>query len=186
VDATIGGARRRLIASGLGFTAVGFIVVMAFTGAPRERQDRVRFEAAGVMRHPPDQIDRVELLAGARRLVLVRRQSGIWMLGADAVWPALAAHLETSLRFMHVAAPVRVLTRPEWDSARLEEFGLEPPRYTVILSGGGQSALVVRFGSMNPQQVAQYTRIEGRDELYLLPDFVGHEWERVLEGAPAP
>jgi hypothetical protein len=181
VEATIGRAQRRLIGGGLALTALGFIVVMAFTGAPRERQDRVRFEAAGVMHVPPDQIDRVELSAGARRVVLLRHGPAGWSIDGEAVRPPLVSHLEMSLRFMHVAAPIRTLPHEDWNATPLEEFGLEPPRYAVALSRAGQSVLVARFGSVNPQQVAQYTRIEGRDELYLIPDFVGREWERVLE-----
>jgi hypothetical protein len=182
VEATISRVSRRLIPGGVALIGLGFIVVMALTGAPRERQDRVRFEAAGVMREPPDQIDRVEVAVGARHLVVVRQGLGSWMLDGTPAPPPLASHLETSLRFMHVAAPVRVLDRAEWDGTPLQEFGLEPPRYAVALWRADQPVLVARFGSVNPQQVAQYTWIEGRDELYLIPEFVGREWERVLEG----
>jgi Domain of unknown function (DUF4340) len=182
VDAAITRAPRRLLVVGLAVSALGFIVVMAFTGAPRERQDRVRFEPAGVMREPPGEIDRVELWAGAQHMVLVRHAGGTWTHEGEAMRSVLASHLETSLRFMHVAAPMRVLQRADWDPARPEEFGLEPPRYTVVLSRAGQPVLTARFGSTNPQQVGQYIRIEGRDELYLIPAFVGREWERVLDG----
>jgi hypothetical protein len=180
VDAAISRTPGRLLTGGLALSALGFIVVMAFTGAPRERQDRVRFEPAGVMREPPSDIDRVELLAGARRVVLVRHAGETWTHEGEAVQSVLASHLETSLRFMHVAAPMRVLPPADWDP-HPEEFGLEPPRYAVVLSRAGQPVLTAHFGSTNPQQVGQYTRVEGRDELYLIPAFVGREWERVLD-----
>jgi hypothetical protein len=31
----------------------------------------------------------------------------------------------------------------------------------------------------------QYVQVEGRDELYLLPRFVGREWEQLIDGAGA-
>ena len=33
---------------------------------------------------------------------------------------------------------------------------------------------------------AQYVRVGGRDEVYLLPRFVGREWESVAISSPAP
>jgi hypothetical protein len=33
--------------------------------------------------------------------------------------------------------------------------------------------------------VLQYVQVEGSDALYLLPIFVGQEWERVARGVPS-
>ena len=93
-----------------------------------------------------------------------------------------ASHLEMSLKFMHVTEPVRVLSRDEYQAGALGEYGLDPPRYTVSLHRAGQTVLATSFGGQNPQHVFQYIRVEGRDELYLLPLFVGREWELVAEG----
>ena len=46
----------------------------------------------------------------------------------------------------------------------------------------GCRVLAASFGARNPQNVLQYVRVAGRDELYLLPVFVGREWELVAEG----
>ena len=124
--------------------------------------------------HPAVEVRLRRAVAGVAR----RRQA----LVAEGHLPAQALeHLETSLRFMRVAEPVRVMERHEWEGTADEDFGLAPARYSVRLSGHGRSILAVRFGAANPQRVLQYARVDGRDELYLMPTFVGAEWERVWE-----
>jgi len=43
--------------------------------------------------------------------------------------------------------------------------------------------LGAEFGTPNPQQVLQYMKLEGRDQVFLMSRFVGEEWERALRGA---
>lgn len=180
--------RRRALLAGAGLLAVGFLLVMVVSGRTRPTPNLVRFEAAGLMRQAPDQVDQVELMADERRWTFTRRERGPWTMApaADAVAAVTVSHLEMSLKFMHVTAPVRVLSRDEYQPAGLGEYGLDPPRYTVSLLHGGQTVLATSFGGKNPQQVFQYVRVAGRDELYLLPVFVGREWELVAQGVTAP
>lgn len=177
-------ARGRALLAAAGLFAVGFLLVMVVSGRTRPTQNLVKFTAAGLMRETPDQIDRVELTAEARRSIFTRRGPGWWTVAPSAGELAVGAvsHLEMSLKFMHVTGPVRVLSRDEYQAGALLEYGLDPPRYTVSLHRGGQTVLATSFGGQNPQQVFQYVRVEGRDELYLLPVFVGREWELVAEG----
>lgn len=184
MEASVGRARARR-AAGV-FAALGalaFLVAMVLSGRMRESQQYVKFEPAGLMRHIPEEIDRVELVAPPRRLVF-RRAGGHWTTSTAQASTDLVAHLEMSLRFMHVTAPVRVMAPAEYAGERLGEFGLDPPRYTVSLHRGKDLAISARFGAPNPQMVLQYVQVEGRDELYLLPVFVGREWELVAEGTP--
>jgi len=182
VAATVTRSRRRA-AIVVALLAVGFIAAMALSGARPEGQWFVKFEATGLMRETPERIDRIELTATGRRLHFVRVGSGAWTAegGPSQVSAPLASHLEMSLRFMHVAAPVRVMRRDEWEGVRLEEFGLDPPRYAIALHQGDRVVLATAFGSTNPQRVAQYVRVEGRPDLYLMPRFVGREWELVAD-----
>jgi hypothetical protein len=39
---------------------------------------------------------------------------------------------------------------------------------------------MIEFGEVNPQGLAQYTRIGGSAEIILLPRFVGEPWEAVV------
>ena len=185
VEAPVGRWARPLGLTALAGGALAFLVAMAFSGHVRESPQYVKFEPAGLMRETPDAIDRVELVAPAGRLVFLRA-GGRWRTpSAGPVSEALVPHLEMSLRFMHAAAPVRVMAREEYVGEPLREFGLEPPRYAVSLHRGPDTVLRTRFGARNPQDVLQYVRVEGRDELFLLPAFVGREWELVIEaGTP--
>jgi len=188
VETTVRRARGAALLAAAGLFAVGFLVVMAASGRMRPMQNLVKFEAAGLMRETPNHIDRVELTAEGRRLIFTRREPGRWAVAPSARELAAGAvsHLEMSLKFMHVTAPVRVMSREEYQGEALGEYGLDPPRYTVSLHRGGQTVLATSFGGKNPQRVFQYVRVKGLDELYLLPVFVGREWELVAEGVTAP
>lgn len=175
---------RRLALAAATLFAVAFLIAMAMSGRTRPIQNLVAFEASGLMSETPDQVDHVELIADGRRATLVRSASGGWRIGAGPgaadLAAGVAAHLETSLKFMHVTAPVRTLSRHEYQAA-LGEYGLDPPRYTVALHAGGRPVLAASFGAKNPQELFQYVQVEGRAALYLVPVFVGHEWERVMD-----
>jgi hypothetical protein len=164
--------------------AVGFLVVMARSGHVRESGQFVRFAAAGVMPVPPAQIDRVELATASRRWVF-KRAAGTWRMEPEArpVTGTLASRLDDSVKFMHVSAPVRVLEPAEWAPQGLREFGLEPPAYSASLFEDGRRVLAVSFGSPNPQQVLQYMRVEGREQIFVMSRFVGQEWEHVVTEA---
>lgn len=100
--------------------------------------------------------------------------------GLRPVPRSLATHLEDSIKFMHVSAPIRVLERAEWAEQGLREFGLDPPVYSAALFQDGRRLLAVGFGSPNPQKVLQYMRVEGREQIYVMSRFIGEEWEQVL------
>jgi len=176
--------RRRLLGLGGALLAVGFLVVMALSGRMRESGQFIRFVAAGVLPETPAEVDRVELAARARRWVFTRTAGG-WQIGPGPrpVARSLAAHLDDSIKFMHVSAPIRVMERTEWAEHGLREFGLDPPAYSAALFRGGRRLLAVGFGSPNPQKVLQYMRIEDRDQVYVMSRFIGQEWEQVLAEA---
>lgn len=175
---------RRLALAAAALLAVAFLFAMAMSGRTRTMQNLVAFEAGGLMGETPDRVDRVELTADGRRSTFFRTSSGGWRMGAGPGAQDLAAgvatHLETSVKFMHVTAPVRTLSRDEYQAA-LGEYGLDPPRYTVALHAGGKPVLAASFGANNPQALFQYVQVEGRAVLYLVPVFVGREWERVMD-----
>jgi len=180
---------RRIALAAAALLAVAFLVAMAMSGRTRPMQNLVAFEAAGLMSEAPHRVDRVEISADGRRATLVRTAAGGWQIGAGPAGIGLAAgvaaHIEMSVKFMHVTAPVRTLSRDEYQ-ATLGEYGLDPPRYTVALHAGGRPVLAARFGAKNPQELFQYVQVEGRAALYLVPVFVGQEWERVIGSQLAP
>ena len=181
MEAALTSRRATLLQVGVGLAAIAFLLFMMFSGGPRESGQLVRPETVGLMREQPDDVDRVEVETGAERVVLVRK-AGRWMRGDRDLPRPIAERLQMSLRFMHAAEPVRTLTRDEYAATPAGDFGLDPPRYSVLLSRRGQPLLRARFGAPNPQEVLQYARVDGRDAVYLMPRFVGREWEAVMAG----
>lgn len=174
--------RSTAVLAGATVASIGFLVAMVLSGGRRESGQLVAPSTAGLMAEAPEVVDRVELEWGPRRLVLVR-VDGRWRERERDVPRAVVERLQMSVRFMHVAEPVRTLAAGEWEPARASEFGLDPPRYSVALAHGERPLLTASFGAPNPQQVLQYARVEGRDVLYLMPRFVGREWEAVMDSA---
>jgi hypothetical protein len=184
VEATIG--RSRLLPAVAVVLAVGVLTGMVVSGHLRESKQFVRFVPAGIMPDAPGDIDQVELRTSTALRAFVRAPGG-WRATPDGppLAASLTASLDDSIKFMHVSAPIRVMERAEWAPVGLREFGLEPPRYTATLYRHGRAVLRAEFGAPNPQRVLQYLKLGGRDEIYLMPRFIGEEWEKALREAAA-
>jgi len=183
VEAAIG-RPGRLLGSAAALLAVGLLIAMVVSGQLRESKQFVKFVPAGLMLEVPAEIDRVELRMNTGRWVFVRAPDG-WRTAADgrALPTSLTASLDDSIKFMHVSAPIRVLERGEWAPVGLREFGLDPPGYTATLYRQGHAVFGAEFGAPNPQKVLQYMKLERRDQVYLMPRFIGEEWEKALRAA---
>ena len=183
VEAAIG-RPGRLLGSAAALLAVGLLIAMVVSGQLRESKQFVKFVPAGLMLEVPAEIDRVELRTNTGRWVFVRAPDG-WRTAADgrALPTSLTASLDDSIKFMHVSAPIRVLERGEWAPVGLREFGLDPPGYTATLYRQGHAVFGAEFGAPNPQKVLQYMKLERRDQVYLMPRFIGEEWEKALHAA---
>jgi hypothetical protein len=180
VETSISRPRRRVLTAAAGLVAVGLLAAMVVSGQLRESKQFVRFVPSGVMPEEPKDIDRVELNAGARRWAFVRGSGGWRSTGGEPAPAALAAHLDDSIKFMHVSAPIRVMERAEWSAVGLREFGLDPPGYSATLFRKDEVVLAAAFGTPNPQKVLQYMKLERREQVYLMARFVGEEWEKVI------
>lgn len=177
------GRRARTLRSASALAAIAFLVTMVFTGALPQQRQLVRFEAKGVLPLAPERVTRVELIRGADRAVLLRGPSSGWMReGAGALAPPLAAKLSLAVQFMHTAAPVRVMGPDEFRGTDPREFGLDRPAFSIALHAESKRVLLARFGGPNPNQMLQYTVVDGRPELFLMSRFVGQEWLAVAEG----
>jgi hypothetical protein len=183
VEAAIG-RPRRLLGSAAALLAVGLLTAMVVWGQLRESKQFVRFVPAGVMPETPAEIDQVELRTNTERWVFVRAPDG-WRTAPDgrSLSTSLTASLDDSIKFMHVSAPIRVMERAEWVPVGLREFGLNPPGYTATLYRRGRAVLGAQFGAPNPQKVLQYMKLARRDQVYLMPRFIGEEWEKTLREA---
>jgi len=174
----------RLLAPVAALLAVGLLVAMVVSGHLRENKQFVKFVPAGVMPESPDEIDRIEVTTNAGRWEYVRADDG-WRAepAGPPAPPSLASHLNDSIKFMHVSAPVRIIERAEWSTLGLGEFGLDPPRYTATLYRRNTAVLAAEFGAPNPQKVLQYMKLTGRDQVFLMSRFIGEEWEQAIREA---
>lgn len=161
--------------------AGGLIAALALHGERPDLAGLARFEAAGVMLAiEPAQVTAVEVRRADRQWRFRRAPDGGWAIeGPEGAGAAAAVALDEGLRFLHVSAPQRVLTPGEVQGIPMSEYGLAPPGYAVTVRGGAAS-FTVEFGAVNPQGLAQYARVAGREEIFLLPRFVGRPWETAI------
>jgi Domain of unknown function (DUF4340) len=172
-------ALRRLAWIGAALLAAGTIFTLATHGR-RPESGLARFEPAGVMVEiQPERVREVEVASGAQRWRFARAAEDRWT-ALDATQPPAdwASRIDAGLRFLSVSAPQRVMRREEYAGTPLSEFGLAPPRFVVRVQASDAAPVVIEFGSSNPQGLAQYARVAGRTELFLLPRFVGEQWEK--------
>ena len=177
------GRGRRALGPVAAVLALGVLGTMVISGHLPENKQLVKFAPAGVMAEEPAAIDAVEVRTAAGRWRFVRGADG-WRDGARALPAALGTHLDASIKFMHVSAPVRVMEPSEWTPVGLREFGLDPPGFVATLYRGETRVLEAAFGAVNPQQVLQYMRLTGRDQVFLMSRFIGAEWEQFIREAP--
>jgi hypothetical protein len=168
---------------GLALLAVTFMVAMVLTGSLPETRQLARFEAKGVLTVSPEHVRRVELTMGGHTVTFVRGPNHGWARSGsqDTAVGELVDHLNLAVLVMHTSGPVRVMRRDDYHGVALQEFGLERPRFSVILSDGQGVLLEASFGAHNPQEMLQYVQLKGRDEVYLLSRFVGQAWEHIWE-----
>jgi hypothetical protein len=169
--------------------AVSYLAGMFYAGALPEYAQFNAFEAAGLLREPPESVTRVELQRAAQHWI-VRRAGGQWRDARDqALPPRRAAQLTEAVRFMFSAAPVRTLSETGVASAELVQFGLAPARLSVTLANASGTLLQFDLGGSNPDGVLRYVRATGQPGIVLMSGFVGQAWDEVvtgLAGAPVP
>lgn len=171
----------RAFASSLGIMAAclmaGLLGVIAVSGRWPVDAPRTHVEAGGILSLAPERILRVEFFSGKQRATFSRNSREGWLLNDAPTEPAVAGHIDTAIRLLTISAPRRVLAASEYSPDQLAEYGLDPPRFSLAIAESGGNTTRLGFGEATPAQNAQYVRIVGRTELYLLPRDVGEEWQ---------
>ena len=139
--------------------------------------------AKGILALPADQVARIEVSAGDKQIVLRPRQTGGWLVNGAETEPAVSEHINTALRMLNGSTPTRVLGPDEYSTAQVADFGLDPPHMLVSLVANTGKISSITFGEATPAQNAQYVRVIGQPNLYLLSRFVGVEWELAVDMA---
>ena len=171
----------RVFASSLGIMAAcimaGLLGVIAVSGRWPVDAPRTHLAAGGILSLAPERVARVEFSSGEQRAIFSRNSREEWLFNDSPTEPAVAGHIATAIRLLTISAPRRVLAANEYSSDQLAEYGLDPPRFALAVAEAGGNTIGLGFGEATPAQNAQYVRIVGRPELYLLPRDVGEEWQ---------
>lgn len=159
--------------------AVVYLAVMAYSGALPQRAQHVKFEARGLLVEDPQRVESVVLSRSGTTRTFVRA-GGQWQEGGRALAEPAAAALEEAVKFMHTSAPVRNIALKDLEAKDAAGYGLAPPQFTVRLTVGGAAVLDAGFGGTNPAGRLSYVGVIGRDQIYLLSQFVAEQWDKVL------
>ena len=178
--------RRHVLPPVLAALALLYLAAMVVSGAMPVQRQLVRFEAKGVLKLPPDEVKRVELSRGTRRVTLLRTGETEWATPDGVNIGAAGRRVSKAVQIMHNSGPVREIEAAELSGRDPALFGLDPPRLSVkFYGGGGEPVLTARFGEFNPEGYLQYMRIDGNPRLYLMSRFVGGEWSEAMTEAAA-
>ena len=161
--------------------AAALIAALALHGE-RPQSGLARFTPAGVMADWP-QISEVAVDMGGAIRLFRRDGSGRWRINDDSVTvpPEVTERIETGLKLLRNSPPQRVFETSEIAGQPLGEFGLAPPRLTVIVRAIDGAGMTIAFGNANPLRLARYARIDERPGLLLLSSYVAEPWERLAE-----
>ncbi|WP_157644468.1 hypothetical protein [Bradyrhizobium sp. WSM2793] len=166
--------------------ALMYLAAMVVSGAMPVQRQLVRFEAKGVLKRPPEEVTRVELSRGTRRVTLLRAGDTAWATPDGVNIGTVGLRVSKAVEIMHNSGPVREIGAAELAGSDPAPFGLDPPQLSVKLYGGdGEPVLSARFGEFNPEGYLQYMRIDDNPRLYLMSRFVGGEWAEVMTEAAA-
>jgi len=174
-------AMNRLVWATAALGATAFLAALAFTGG-RGGPGLEPFKPKGLMTIAVEDARDVDVTTARGNWHFVRTQDG-WRTTVGEAPAGFETRLDSALRLLRNSGPDRVLSEAEVTQAGTAQFGLAPPRLRVIVSGPGVSVFAISFGGTNPMGLSHYARLDGRQEIVLLPAFVAEEWERT-GGAP--
>ena len=112
--------------------ALAFLVVMVVVGALPQQKQLVKFEAKGVLRLAPEQVNKVAIRAGDRAGLFVRTGDGWAREDGKPLDADTAKRLSMAVQFMNTSGPVRVLEPTEFKGTDAKQFGLDQPRLSIV------------------------------------------------------
>jgi Domain of unknown function (DUF4340) len=165
------------------FLMAGLIGVIALTGRWPVDAPRTHLDSGGILSLPAAQVSRIDIATGVQHVHFSRLSASGWLVNDAPARGMVADHVAAALRILAVSAPRRVLGAGEYSAGQLAEFGLDPPRFVVAVAAAGGNSQLFGFGEATAAENAQYVRIVGRPEIYLLSRIAGEEWRFVRDTA---
>jgi hypothetical protein len=120
----------------------------------------------------PSAVDGLRL-SGAGRVVSLERVPGAWQLLAPEPGAADVRRVDQLVETIS-----RLSIGPALATETLGDFGLEPPRRTVMLSGGGEAVAELAIGRRAPAGAGTYVLIDGEVHMTRFPfgEAVDADW----------
>jgi uncharacterized protein DUF4340 len=140
-------------------------------------------EIRGILAVPANEVAHIQVSTGEKDLVFRHQSEGGWLVNGLETEKAVSEHVDAALRLLNVSSPPRVLKPGDYSAAQVADFGLDPPHLLVSVVGNTGKTSSVTFGEATPAQNAQYVRVIGQPNIYLLPRYVGVEWELAVDMA---
>jgi hypothetical protein len=169
----------RLAWAAVALGATAFLVALAISGG-RGGPGLEAFTPKGLMVMPVENVQQIDLITPRGHWHFVRAQEG-WRATQGTAPAGFEIRLDSALKLLRNSGPERILTEAEVTRAGAAQFGLEPPRLRVVVSGPDAAVFAISFGATNPLGLSHYARLDGSREIALLPAFVAEEWERTGE-----
>jgi len=169
----------RLAWAAVGLGAMAFLAVLAITGG-RGGSGLEPFTPKGLMMIPLHDVREIDLATPHAHWHFARERDG-WRATQGGTGVGFDMRLDSALRLLRNSGPERVLTEAEVAQVGTAQFGLEPPRLRVVVSGPSPSVFAISFGITNPLGLSHYAKVDGSREIALLPAFVAEAWERMGE-----
>jgi hypothetical protein len=165
----------RLMWPGAALCATAFLIALAFTGG-RGGPGLEPFRPKGMMLIPVEDVREVDVVAPHGHWHFLRTPEG-WRETLGTASAGFEKHVENALTLLRNSGPERVLTETEVAQAGPAQYGLEPPRLRIVVTGPA-SIFAISVGLTNPMGLSNYAKVDGSSEIALLPVFVAEEWER--------
>lgn len=170
----------RLAWAAIALGATAFLAALALTGG-RGGPGLETFTPKGLMAIPVEDVRQIDLVTPRGHWHFVREHDGFWRVTQGTTAAGFGMRLDGALRLLRNSGPERVLTEAEVTQVGAAQFGLEPPRLRVVISGPDASVFAISFGATNPLGLSHYARLDGSRQIALLPGFVADEWEKAGE-----
>ena len=112
-----------------------------------------------------EDITGVEVQSQEGKLILGRGADGLWRI----LLPVEAAADQQAVADLVVPLASLPVSRslPE-DAGSSDDFGLDPPEFTVSLLAGASAAVVIEVGALNPDGTKRYVRLGGTPTIHLV------------------
>jgi len=150
----------RSAAAALVFIALLVYVFTAERGRVPEKEEIFGLDVADAIN--------LEIVGGDSEVLLEKRE-GTWYVNKPFKGLANETSAEERVRAIAELKPVGKRKDADLDS---DDFGLNKPRVTAVLRYGQGNEVKVSIGKDLPVGAETYARIEGREELYIIPSSV--------------